>query len=701
MTVRRLDPWPPLPADAWLRPRAERLPFPLDDPDCRVYALARHGLWHGLHALGLGDGEVLVPAYHHGSEIEAMRRCGLDTVFYGGGDGVTPDAAELEAAITPRTRALHLVHYLGFPQDAGAWREFCHAHELALIEDCAQSWLAARDGAPAGTHGDLALFSLYKAFGLPDGGAARCRERLADPAAATARRGLGDVLDRTRAGLEQRVPLHRRRPEGPYDPAADFELGDPRTAPTRVTLPLLARVYDAGAPAARRAHYRMLLDAVGEHVPAPFAAVADGASPWVFPIDVADKAAARERLARAGIGSLDLWSVPHPSLDAARFPEVAARRARTIAVPVHQELRPADVERIATALADVLRRPRRPTLRCELTDAKLAEPWDELAAAAGNPFLLREWIEAWQATEATGEPLRVVCRRADGTIAAVVALERRREGPLRVLRLAGHGPSDELAPICAPADREAVAAALRRWLPTLDADLFIGDVLPAADGWRALLGARRVETEASPVMSIAGLDWPRWLQQRSNTFRQRVQRLERRLLEGGDVSYRLTDAQRLDDDLAVLFALHERRFGETSQAFTPARRALHRRWAPVALDRGWLRLWLVERAGTPIAAWYGFRFAGAECFYQSGRDPDAPYRSLGLLLLCHTIRAAMADGMREYRLLRGDEAYKAQFADRDDGLETVALPLGPRGHAWLATRAGRTLARRVVTRRTG
>jgi perosamine synthetase len=700
MTTRWLDPWPPLPADAWLRPPAERLPFPLDDPGCRVYALARHGLWHGLRALALGDGEVLVPAYHHGSEVEAMRRCGLDPVFYGGDDGVTPDATELAAAITPRTRALHLVHYLGFPQDAAAWRAFCDAHGLVLIEDCAQSWLVARDGVPAGARGDLALFSLYKAFGLPDGGAVRCRAPLADPGAATARRGLGDALERTRAAVEQRVPIHRRRPEGPYDPAADFELGDPRTPPTRVTLPLLARVFDAGAPAARRAHYRMLLDVAGENVPAPFAALPEGASPWVFPIEVADKGAARERLARAGVGSLDLWSVPHPSLDAARFPAVAARRAHTIAVPVHQELRPADVERIATALADVLRRPRR-AWRCEIADAPLAEPWDELAAATTNPFLLREWIEAWQATEATGQPLRAVCRRADGTIAGVVALERRREGPLRVLRLAGHGPSDELAPICAPADREAVAAALRRWLPTLAADLFVGDVLPAADGWGALLGAQRLDTDASPVMAIAGLDWPRWLQTRSATFRQRVQRLERRLLEGGDVTYRLTDAPRLDEDLTTLFALHERRFGPTSQAFTPARRALHRRWAPAALERGWLRLWLVERAGTPIAAWYGFRFAGAECFYQSGRDPDAPYRSLGLLLLCHTMREAMADGMREYRLLRGDEAYKAQFADRDDGLETVALPLTARGHAWLAARGGRALARRVVRRGTG
>src|SRR5215213_8029291 len=241
--------------------------------------------------------------------------------------------------------------------------------------------------------------------------------------------------------------------------------------------------------------------------------------------------------------------------------------------------------------------------------------------------------------------------------------------------------------------------ARRRFLRTLDADLFVGDVLPAAHGWGALLGARRLDADASPVMTIAGLDWPGWLAGRSGTFRRRVQRLERRLLEGGDVHYRLaTDPESLDADLDSLFTLHERRFGAASQAFTPARRALHRRWARAALERGRLRLWLVERAGTPIAAWYGFRFAGAECFYQSGRDPDAPYRSLGLLLLCHTMREAMADGMREYRLLRGDEDYKAQFADRDDGLETVALPLSARGHAWLAARSGRALARRVVAR---
>jgi dTDP-4-amino-4,6-dideoxygalactose transaminase len=61
-------------------------------------------------------------------------------------------------------------------------------------------------------------------------------------------------------------------------------------------------------------------------------------------------------LAEQRIQALDLWSVPHPSLPAEDFPVAARRRARTVGLPVHQELSPGDIERIAdaaiTALSD-------------------------------------------------------------------------------------------------------------------------------------------------------------------------------------------------------------------------------------------------------------------------------------------------------------------------------------------------------------
>ncbi len=104
----------------------------------------------------------------------------------------------------------------------------------------------------------------------------------------------------------------------------------------------------------------------------------------------------------------------------------------------------------------------------------------------------------------------------------------------------------------------------------------------------------------------------------------------------------------------------------------------------MALDRGWLRLWICEVDGRAVAAWYGLRYAGSECFYQSGRDPEWDGQSVGFILLAHSIRSAFEDGMTEYRFLRGGDAYKDRFADGDPGLETAVLGRGSLGRPAVA-----------------
>lgn len=85
------------------------------------------------------------------------------------------DPAAVEAAITPRTRAILAVHLFGAPADAAALRALADRHGLLLIEDCAQAWLGATpDGEPLGTLGHIACFSLqqYKHITSGDGGLA-------------------------------------------------------------------------------------------------------------------------------------------------------------------------------------------------------------------------------------------------------------------------------------------------------------------------------------------------------------------------------------------------------------------------------------------------------------------------------------------------------------------------------------------------
>jgi CelD/BcsL family acetyltransferase involved in cellulose biosynthesis len=135
---------------------------------------------------------------------------------------------------------------------------------------------------------------------------------------------------------------------------------------------------------------------------------------------------------------------------------------------------------------------------------------------------------------------------------------------------------------------------------------------------------------------------------------------------------RLThDPGSLDGDLDVLFALHERRWPESSFG---TRQAFHRDFAAAALQRGWLRLWILEVDGIPAAAWYGFRFGNVEHFYQSGWHPEFAADSVGQVLLVHTMRAAFEDGCTTYRFGRGGEAYKSRYAKEDAALTTFAWP---------------------------
>lgn len=352
MSVPNISVWPPLPPNLYARKPSKRLPFPLQEPGCRIFALARQGLFAGIKALGLKPGdEILVPAYHHGSEIEALLQAGIVCRFYDAGQRLQPDDKDLEALLGTRTKALYIIHYLGFAQDAARWRTWCDERGLLLIEDAAQAWLSSRDGTPVGTHADLAIFCLYKTFGLPEGAAAISNSYMEHPRPQR-RMGISAIALRHGAYLTQRwgwlAELRRRLRSGVEDRTEQqFALGDPGVGPYSTTSFLLSRVIDQSAQARRAANYGFLLRRLGRFVPTDFAYLHEGASPWAFPIQSDRKEELFNRLAQHGIDALKFWSDPHPCLPATDFVRATALRKSTLALPVHQELKVGDLERIA------------------------------------------------------------------------------------------------------------------------------------------------------------------------------------------------------------------------------------------------------------------------------------------------------------------------------------------------------------------
>jgi CelD/BcsL family acetyltransferase involved in cellulose biosynthesis len=330
------------------------------------------------------------------------------------------------------------------------------------------------------------------------------------------------------------------------------------------------------------------------------------------------------------------------------------------------------------------------------------EEWSALAQRSGNLFSTREWAETWWRHFGEDRPLLLTaCREPGGRLVGVLPLYLASGRPVRTLRFLGHGPADQLGPVCEPGDRAAVAAALKRGLRERlwPWDVFIAERLSGAEGWASLVGGRVLGHESSPVMTTGGLEWDAYLASRSSNFRQQVTRRERKLGREYEISYRLADRASFESDFERLVQLHELRWGERSPAFVGPLAGFHRDFASVALDRGWLRLWSLEVDGTTVAAWHGFRFGGLESYYQSGRDPEWDSYRVGFVLLTHTMREAFNDGMGEYRMLRGAEAYKDRFANQDHGIETFTLSRGVgRAASAIGGAARRTMPARVRRR---
>lgn len=116
-----------------------------------------------LLALGLGPGdEVIVPSFTYIAAVNAVRYVGATPVFV---DSETDywqlDVAQLPALITPRTRAIVVVHVYGHPSPMAEIGAIARAHDLFVVEDCAEA-LGARIGNQwVGTFGHLATYSFF------------------------------------------------------------------------------------------------------------------------------------------------------------------------------------------------------------------------------------------------------------------------------------------------------------------------------------------------------------------------------------------------------------------------------------------------------------------------------------------------------------------------------------------------------------
>jgi perosamine synthetase len=308
--------------------------------------------------------EVLVPAQTHVATAHAVELCGAKPVFVDAEPRTgNIDLDALESLITPRTRAVSLVHFLGKPVDMPRLLEITRRHGLFVIEDCAVALGARVEGTHVGLLGDVGCFSFYPVKHITTGEGGMVITRDDD---------LADRIGKQRAfGIDKSI-LADRRHTGEYDiehVGLNYRLGEVGAA---LGVTQMARL--PGFLEHRERIYEILAAGFADFEPAQ--AIDSGhdgglqASFYCLSLLLADGIAGRrleivEDLKAAGIGT----SVYYPkALPDTRFYRerygyapgscpVATRISETsIALPVAPHVSESDAERIVTTVKETLSR---------------------------------------------------------------------------------------------------------------------------------------------------------------------------------------------------------------------------------------------------------------------------------------------------------------------------------------------------------
>lgn len=348
--------------------------FPFNAPGGWAFS-GRVALYHGMGALGLPPAStILVPAYHEGIELDALLAAGHRVRHYRVDQELRVDLADVERRLDASVSALYVIHYFGLPQSLAVLRDFCDAHGLHLIEDCALALFSRANGTWLGSVGDLAIFSIYKTLPVPHGGylvaprSGALSELRAPPLMSTFVQTL-DLAHHTleasgwsgveraasrAAGFVRRLLRFNRQTTvssgGPRWDQRQVAFGASRWTQQLMRLTSRDRVV-----ARRRANYERLAARLRRHAAIPFPELAPGTCPLLFPILVADRDRVLVALEQVGVQSGKYWPHSHATCPPDLAAEMAPWREQCLELPIHQELSAADIDRVADAVITVLR----------------------------------------------------------------------------------------------------------------------------------------------------------------------------------------------------------------------------------------------------------------------------------------------------------------------------------------------------------
>jgi CelD/BcsL family acetyltransferase involved in cellulose biosynthesis len=345
--------------------------------------------------------------------------------------------------------------------------------------------------------------------------------------------------------------------------------------------------------------------------------------------------------------------------------------------------------------------------------AEIEDEWRRLAELRSNAFVTPEWFRSWWAHQSeSSTPLIVAAHRDDGELAGLMPLVLDTSSRPHTIRFAGATLGDFFHPAASEDDESAVAAAAMTALEERNLGrhiVMLEKIDPGRWWWREMqrassrrLACIQLQRNQLAHIPLRGWDWESYLASRSKNFRRRVRRRENALRRDHEVLVHEVSEENLDADLDRFFHLHDLRWSERggSSLEAPGARAALRTFAAEALQRGWLRLRLLEVDGVAVASFLGWRMGDVYAFYQQGFDPAWSASSPGFVLSTLMVREAMQEGAGEFDFLLGTEAYKITFTTAARPVETIVLAKAssPTRLMVAAEATARRLGRRMAER---
>ena len=298
-----------------------------------------------LEALGIGAGdEVIMPANTYIASALSVSAVGATPVLVDMGDDYLIDDRAIEAAITPRTKALMPVHLYGQVVPMQPILDVARRHGLRVIEDASQAHGARWQGRRAGSIGDVGCFSFYPGKNLGcygDGGAVVTDD--------------GELCERVQLLRD----FGQKKKYEHLIKGDNCRLDSIQAAVLSVKLRHIDAWNDRRRENARR--YDQLLAAAGFPVPKRW--VEEGHVYHLYVTEVGDRAAVQERVGQLGVHTGIHYPIPihlQPAyrdlgLSKGRYPKTEAAADRILSLPMFPELTPEHIEYVVDALSTAAR----------------------------------------------------------------------------------------------------------------------------------------------------------------------------------------------------------------------------------------------------------------------------------------------------------------------------------------------------------